>query len=72
MHWLVLPLVVLAYCVGGLYTLLAAYAVVFVHELFHLFAALISEYLLCLSVSATASLSEVCGLLQILCLSYHK
>ncbi len=40
MHWLVLPLLLLAGLVGGLHTLLMAYAIVAVHELFHLFAAL--------------------------------
>jgi len=40
-HWLVLPLLLLSWCAGGLYTLLTAYAVVTVHELFHLFAALL-------------------------------
>ena len=38
---LVIPLFVLAYFVGALQTLLMAYAVVTVHELFHLFAALL-------------------------------
>ncbi len=40
-HWLVFPLLLLAWLTGGLYTLLTAYAVVGVHELFHLFAALL-------------------------------
>ena len=40
-HWLALPLTAVSYFAGGLYTLLAAYAVVTVHELFHLFAALL-------------------------------
>ncbi|MBQ4518573.1 MAG: hypothetical protein II997_08330 [Clostridia bacterium] len=40
-HWLVLPLVFLSYLAGGLYTLLTAYSVVAIHELFHLFAALL-------------------------------
>ncbi len=40
-HWLVLPLCLFARFTGGLYTLLTAYAVVTIHELFHLFAALI-------------------------------
>ncbi len=40
-HWLVLPLCFFARFTGGLYTLLTAYAVVAIHELFHLFAALL-------------------------------
>ncbi|MBE7048952.1 MAG: hypothetical protein E7393_06270 [Ruminococcaceae bacterium] len=40
-HWLVLPLIFLSWLTDGLFTLLTAYAVVTVHELFHLFAALI-------------------------------
>lgn len=40
-HWLMLPLVLLSYLAGGLYTLLTAYSVVAIHELFHLFAALL-------------------------------
>lgn len=40
-HWLVFPLLFLAWLTGGLYTLLTAYAVVGIHELFHLFAALL-------------------------------
>lgn len=40
-HFLVLPLFILAYCVGALHTLIMAYCVVSVHELFHLFAALL-------------------------------
>lgn len=39
-HPLVLPLLLLAWLSGGFYTSLTAYAVVAVHELFHLFAAL--------------------------------
>jgi len=42
-HWSVVPLFLLAYWSGGLYTLLASYAVVTVHELFHLFAALLAK-----------------------------
>ena len=38
-HWLVFPLLLLARFTGGLHTTLAAYAVVFVHEIFHLLAA---------------------------------
>ena len=40
-HWSIFPLFLLAYWSGGIYTLLAAYAVVVVHELFHFFAALL-------------------------------
>lgn len=40
-HLLVLPLFILAYFVGALHTLIMAYCVVSVHELFHLFAALL-------------------------------
>ena len=40
-HWLVLPLFLLSYFIGGLHTMLTAYAVVFIHELFHLFATLL-------------------------------
>lgn len=40
-HWLVLPLFVLAQASGSLHTMLTAYAVVFVHEIFHLFATLL-------------------------------
>ncbi len=40
-HLLVFPLLFLAWLSGGLYTTIAAYAVVFVHEIFHLFAALL-------------------------------
>ena len=40
-HWLVFPLVILAGLVGGLNTLFMAYAIVAIHELFHLFAALL-------------------------------
>ncbi len=40
-HWLVLPLAVLAYLTHSLHTLAMAYAIVMVHELFHLFAALL-------------------------------
>ncbi|MBQ2696209.1 MAG: site-2 protease family protein [Clostridia bacterium] len=40
-HWLVLPLFLLSYVSGGFHTMLTAYAVVFVHELFHLFATLL-------------------------------
>lgn len=42
LHWLLLPLLLLAWASGGLYTLLAAYAVAGIHELFHLFAALLA------------------------------
>ncbi len=41
-HWSVAPLFLLSYWSGGLFTLLASYAVVVVHELFHLFAALLA------------------------------
>ncbi|MBE7022188.1 MAG: hypothetical protein E7414_03095 [Ruminococcaceae bacterium] len=40
-HWSLLPLFLLAWWSGGLFTLLLAYAVVTIHELFHLFAALL-------------------------------
>ena len=40
-HPLVFPLLLLSYATGGLYTLLTAYAIVCIHELFHLFAALL-------------------------------
>ncbi len=40
-HWLVFPLLLIAWFGGGFYTMLTAYAVVSVHELFHLFAALL-------------------------------
>ncbi|MBE7035059.1 MAG: hypothetical protein E7402_02915 [Ruminococcaceae bacterium] len=40
-HWLVLPLLALSYLVGGLYSTFMAYAIVTIHELFHLFAALL-------------------------------
>ncbi|MBR6728910.1 MAG: hypothetical protein IKL80_02015 [Clostridia bacterium] len=40
-HWSFFLLAALSYFAGGLYTMLAAYAVVAVHELFHLFAALL-------------------------------
>lgn len=40
-HWLVLPLVLLALLTGTLHTLAMAYAVVMVHELFHVLAALL-------------------------------
>ncbi len=39
-HPLVIPLFILAYFSGGFHTMLLSYAVVSVHELFHLFAAL--------------------------------
>ncbi len=40
-HWLIFPLLLLSMAAGGLHTMLMAYAVVSVHELFHLFAALL-------------------------------
>ncbi len=40
-HWLVFPLLILAWLSGGFYTMATAYTVVFVHEIFHLFAALL-------------------------------
>lgn len=40
-HPLVFPLLLLAWFSGGFYTMLTAYAVVFVHEIFHLFATLL-------------------------------
>lgn len=40
-HILTLPLLLLAYAVGTLHTTLMAYCIVTVHELFHLFAALL-------------------------------
>ena len=40
-HWLVFPLFLLSVLAGGFYTMLTAYAVVSIHELFHLFAALL-------------------------------
>lgn len=39
-HIGIIPLFILAYFVGGIHTLMMAYAVVMVHELFHLFVAL--------------------------------
>ncbi|MBQ9914742.1 MAG: site-2 protease family protein [Clostridia bacterium] len=39
-HPLVIPLFVLSYFAGGFHTMLLSYAVVSIHELFHLFAAL--------------------------------
>ncbi len=40
-HFLIVPLFVLSYVLGSIHTLLMAYAIVTIHELFHLFAALI-------------------------------
>ncbi len=40
-HPLVFPLLILAWLSDGFYTMMTAYAVVFVHEIFHLFATLL-------------------------------
>ncbi len=40
-HWLVFPLLLISYLTGGLHTMATAYAVVFVHEIFHLLATLL-------------------------------
>lgn len=40
-HFLVVPLFILSYFVGSIHTMIMAYAIVTVHELFHLFAALL-------------------------------
>ncbi len=42
-HWLILPLLLISYLSGGLLTLLSAYAVMTVHELFHLLAVLLAK-----------------------------
>ncbi|MBQ3553542.1 MAG: hypothetical protein IJA08_02550 [Clostridia bacterium] len=40
-HFLVFPLFILSYFVGSIHTMIMAYAIVTVHEVFHLFAALL-------------------------------